>query len=296
MLSASLVRAPWGSKTAVTGTRFQMFVDANGVPFSDYGTYRGIDIGRQRSILSVAERGLWYWNRFFSSGRPSVLLSYDWDHRWPANKDYQPTDAPRAQAMLLKCADWLLDNVAARDGFSVWVYPYPFSYGTKPGWRSAHAQAVGLQLLTRAAALTGEDGYLAPAPSLLAAFGVDVQDGGLSTRTDGGRIWFEKMADEGNAQPKVLNGMLFAILGLHDVGATFPQALWFASQGIDAAVELLPAFDLGNWSAYDALGRPASKHYHVVHISQLAALSLLYARPIFQSFRNRFARYLDHGG
>lgn len=30
---------------------FKMHVDANGVPYSEYGVYRGIEIGRQRSVL-----------------------------------------------------------------------------------------------------------------------------------------------------------------------------------------------------------------------------------------------------
>jgi len=61
---------------------FQMLVDPDGVPFSDYGTCGGMEIGRQRSILSVGERGLWYWNEFLRSDSHSILLSYDWDHRW----------------------------------------------------------------------------------------------------------------------------------------------------------------------------------------------------------------------
>ena len=59
-----------------------MLVDPDGVPFSDYGTCGGMEIGRQRSILSVGERGLWYWNEFLRSDSHSILLSYDWDHRW----------------------------------------------------------------------------------------------------------------------------------------------------------------------------------------------------------------------
>ena len=44
--------------------KFEMFVDPQGVPFSNYGTLNGIEIGIQRSVLSVAERGLWCCNHF----------------------------------------------------------------------------------------------------------------------------------------------------------------------------------------------------------------------------------------
>ena len=60
---------------------FKLFVDLNGVPYSEYGVYKGVDIGRQRSILAVAECGLWY------SSSPITLLSYQWGSVWPVNRD-----------------------------------------------------------------------------------------------------------------------------------------------------------------------------------------------------------------
>jgi hypothetical protein len=38
---------------------FKLFVDAAGVPYSDCGIYHGLNIGNQRSVLSVAERGIY---------------------------------------------------------------------------------------------------------------------------------------------------------------------------------------------------------------------------------------------
>lgn len=270
---------------------FKMFVDAEGVPYSDYGVYRGLQIGRQRSILAVAERGLWYWNAFLRGEEPPVLLSYDWT-KWPENFDeFRPSDEAEARRMLVNCADWLLAGIRRCEGFSVWVYAYPFSYDTGPGWRSSHAQAVGAQLLVRAAEITGGAAYVAPLDDLMAAFLVDVGDGGLSTRTEGGNVWFEKMADAGNQQPKVLNGLLFAIIGLMDIGkrAPCPAAAELAATGIKAALELLPRFDLGDWSAYDIHGRRASPHYHAIHIKQLAILSAV--GPEFAACLSRFEGY-----
>ncbi|WP_024586621.1 hypothetical protein [Aliihoeflea sp. 2WW] len=84
-----------------------MYVDGDGIPYSDYANYRGIELGLQRSILAVAERGLWYWNEFLRGRfqRP-LLLSYDWK-RWPENRGGNPKNADDAQAMLIKCADWV---------------------------------------------------------------------------------------------------------------------------------------------------------------------------------------------
>lgn len=273
---------------------FKMYVDGDGLPYSDYGNYKGIDIGRQRSILAVAERGLWYWNEYLRGSEPAVLLSYDWEKKWPENRDeFRPGDADKARHMLLTCAEWMKDNIQDRDGFSVWAYPYSFSYGTSPGWRSAHAQAVGLQLLARAAEISGEEAYLEKAAPLLAAFTVEIKDGGIATRTEGGNIWFEKIADENNEEPKVINGLLFTILGLLDIAkrTNLPGAGQLAELGVSAAVELLPRFDLGDWSAYDIKGKPASDHYHRIHIEQLRRLAEQTGEPSFAEYRDRFRGY-----
>ena len=269
---------------------FKMLVDANGVPFSEYGVYRGIEIGRQRSVLAVAERGIWYWNEYFRQDEAPVLLSYDWT-RWPENfNESRPPDSKQAREMLINCADWMLNRIEPRAHFAVWTYPYAFSYGRVPGWRSAHAQAVGLQLLVRATEIANNSNYMDPADRLLRAFTVNLVDGGLSTRTESGETWFEKMADENNRQPKVLNGLLFTILGLKDIairtGLQQPSRL--ADAGVRTAAQLLPRFDLGDWSAYDIHGKRASTHYHDIHIRQLELLAKLTGKGEFAKYRDLF--------
>lgn len=270
--------------------QFRMFVDERGVPHSDYGTR--LEIGKQRSVLSVAERGLWYWNEFCLGEGQAPLLSYDWQ-KWPVNKELAPGSAVAAQSMLLNCADWLLDEIVQKEGFLVWLYPYQFSYDTRPGWRSSHAQAVGMQLLARAAFLTRDEKYSAPIEGLLAAFEIPVARGGVLVRTEGGNLWFEKIADERNKQPKVLNGMMFAVLGLLDIAQMLqkeePERL--ACEGLEGVLELLPRYDLGDWTSYDIFGRRASPHYHAIHVRQLARLHEITGDPRLVEWRDRFQSY-----
>lgn len=273
---------------------FALYVDGRGVPYAEYGRYRGIDIGRRRSPLAVAERGLWYWNKFLAPpDAPRVLLSYDW-RKWPLNKEHDPGDPAAAAMMLRHCADHLLDAIVSRPGFLVWVYDYDFSFGTRRGWRSAHAQAVGMQALLRATEITGNHRYAAPLGGLLRAFPVPVERGGLACPLPSGRRWYEKMADAGNEQPKVLNGMLFALLGLWDVAARHPdgavarEAAALAADGLEAALEMLPRFDLGDWSAYALDGRRASVHYHRIHVAQLDAIAALTGDARVAAWGRRF--------
>ncbi len=274
---------------------FELFVDEGGVPYSDYGIYEGLQIGRQRSVLSVAERGLWYWDNFgFGRSADKALLSCRWN-RFPKDRSRNPADAAAARPMLGRCADWLLDNLRQRRTSLVWEYGYPMTYGTAAGWCSAHAQAVGMQLLCRMHELTGDAKYLSPLPGLLQAYRVPIVEGGLLDDSDPSLPWYEKFADPGNQKPKVLNGMLFAIIGLQDVADRVgnAEARALAREGAHSAQALLERFDLGDWSAYDILGKPASSHYHAIHIKQMALAHQLFGGAVFADYLNRFERYRD---
>ena len=272
---------------------FKIFVDEYGIPYSDYGTYNGIDIGQQRSILSVAERGLWYWNTF-TLGNDHVILSYDWN-RWPVNKNLNPAKADDGKNFMIYCADWLVENVVKIDDFCVWKHPYAMSYNTSPGWRSAHSQAVGMQLLSRTAEITNNNYYNTFYDDLIQAYFVAIEDGGLLDRNIPGVTWYEKFADPDNKRPKILNGMLFTIIGLLDIANrnNKSRASELAHDGIESVFKLLPKFDLGDWSAYDIYGKRASNHYHQIHIKLLDKLFNITDQIDFANWRDRFISYIE---
>ena len=114
-----------------------------------------------------------------------------------------------------------------------------------------------------------------------------------------GIVWFEKFADKTNKKPKVLNGMMFAVLGLYDIAKhsedsyVQKKAKALARVGTDSILELLPRFDLGRWSAYDILGKKASKHYHEIHVEQLHRLYRVTLDQSFLGWSDRFSRYLQ---
>ncbi len=270
----------------------KVYVDEDGVPYIDYGLYKGMDIGRQRSILAVAERGLWYWNEFnLSKCGEQVLLSYDWA-RWPINREQNPTNDEAARTMLIHCADWLMNNLADRGSYLLWCYGYPISYGVQAGWGSAHAQALGLQLLLRASELHGGS-YLAPVEGLLRAFDVRIEDGGLLDNSDPQVPWFEKLAHPESQRPKVLNGMLFTLLGLHDIAnrTGLEAARRQYEVGLRSVLRLMDRYDLGDWSAHDIQGKPASPHYHRIHVEQLDRLFRMEGDMRLAQWRDKFASY-----
>lgn len=279
---------------------FKLYVDSDGIPYSEYGGYGGVDIGQQRSYLSIAERGLWYLNTFMMiSDDLPPLLSYNWK-RWPVNKDINPKDAREALRMATNCADWLMANIIERDEFLIWVHDYGFNYNTKPGWCSSHTQAMGMQLLIRITEITNDQRYSTPITGLLKAYSKPIEKGGLCVPIGKDGLWFEKIADPDNDQPKVLNGMMFAVLGLYDIAnrpsvnfATRDTALTLAQLGVKATVYLLPRFDLKDWSAYTIHGKRASIRYHRIHIQQLERLFDITKNPVFSYWGDRYRLYLD---
>lgn len=280
----------FSSKAGTMGMK--MYVDESGIPYTDYGNQKGNPSGIQHSIVAVAERGLWYWNEFNLSGcGDQVLLSYDWA-KWPINKDQSPTTADSARTMLLNCADWLMDRLTDRGSYLIWCYDYPSYYGVQAGWGSAHAQALGIQLLLRASELS-DVGYSVPVERLLTAFSVPIEEGGLLDNSDPRAPWFEKFASPESQRPKVLNGMLFTLLGLHDAasrtGLEAPMRQY--KRGLKSALQLMERYDLGDWSAYNIQGKPASAHYHRIHIEQLDRLFHIEGDGQLAQWRDRFASY-----
>lgn len=272
---------------------FRISMDANGIPLSHYGVYRGIDIGDQRSITAVAEAGLYYWNCFFAAPAQQVMLSYNWDTTWPVNRDALPQNQQDAKEKILNCAQWLCDNAQQQGDFCVWTYPYALSYGLPAGWRSGQAQIAAIQLLYRAHALAQDEAFRAIAEKALQAFSTPVSQGGMAEETAHG-LRFEKLIAAGHNAPSVLNGTMFVLLGLRDCAAYTAQKKRVSQlfeQGLLALVHYLPRFDNGTWSCYDDAQKLASDHYHAIHIRQLQMLYHTARNPTLRRYARRFQWY-----
>ncbi len=272
--------------------KFYISLNKNGIPTGHYGIYAGINIGDQHSIVAVAEVGLYYWNNFFASPEQDVLLSYDWS-KWPINREALPATKISATTKILNCAQYLLQQSQNRDNFSVWVYPYPFVYNTNKNWLSSHAQILAIQLLIRAYNLKKSENLLECFHKSVKAFFISVEDGGLSGTTSIGELWFEKFISKGNDNPRVLNGMMFVLIGLYDIFSLTKDIKIenIFNLGIKSLIKMIPYFDNGKWSTYDILGKPASAHYHRIHIKQLTLLHNITKEPILKEYADLFRRY-----
>lgn len=198
----------------------------------------------------------------------------------------------------LQTADHLISLMGA-DG----AFRYPIEWKAngqdwKPGWVSGLAQGRALSVFARAWALNSDQKYTAAGNSALAFMLVPTSEGGtrgnladldpsLSSQTT-----FEEITC--HPACTILNGYLFALLGLYDWGAltnnTSAQEAF--REGWDTASHLLHYYDIGGFTAYDlrhviAHQEPVpNPSYHMFHIVLADALSAVTACQTFGNWRD----------
>lgn len=192
-----------------------------------------------------------------------------------------------------RAADLLLEH---QDDQGAWrqVKPYPHTYVLEPPWVSAMSQGEGASLLVRVHLETSEDRYAEAAMRALEPMRRPSADGGASAHLDG--RWFP---EEYPTDPPsfVLNGAVFALWGLRDVGVGLGDDA--AAREFEAGVDTLAAnvhrWDTGSWSRYDLhphrVTNVASRAYHELHVSQLEAMDDLAPRAELRAAAARFAAY-----
>lgn len=180
------------------------------------------------------------------------------------------------------------------DGGLFHSFGMPHTFPLKPGWLSAMAQGEAASLFTRLQLATGDQRYADAARRAIKAMLVPVAEGGTLIEKDGLPFVEEYPTPTPSC---VLNGAIFAIWGLRDVGAGLGDAeamAWF-ERTTDALAALVLRYDLGYWSSYDLYPHPlpnvASGAYHLLHIRQLTALDRLRPDARFQTAIERFERY-----
>jgi heparosan-N-sulfate-glucuronate 5-epimerase len=242
--------------------------DRDGIPIVDYGYKNGVYIGEQRYAITISQKALKYYETIGNNDD-----SYD---------------------KFIACADWLVNNSISYGNYSVWesTFPWP-SYNLSSPWVSGMAQGQGIQVLVRAYNITHDEKYLKAADSSLEAFYIDVKDGGVTYKDEEG-WWFEEYAQANNTiQPRVLNGFMFALVGINDYYeyTKDERAKYLLEMGSKDLKNQLEEYDTGSWTYYDHLGLKASEPYHLIHIELLSDLYKITGDSYFKNYSEKWAKY-----
>lgn len=186
-------------------------------------------------------------------------------------------------------ADWVC---AEHDeaGLIRYGFGMPHTYDLHPGWASAMAQGESASLLVRAAGALERPALLDEAIELvepLIASGSELVD-----ETPEGPVLQEYPT---SPPSHVLNGWIFALWGLYDVGLATgcARATMAFERGMEALSARLALHDTWwNWSRYDLfphrLTHVTSPFYHRLHVEQLRALDVLVPDRDFNSTASRW--------
>jgi heparosan-N-sulfate-glucuronate 5-epimerase len=189
-------------------------------------------------------------------------------------------------------ADWFVKAQDPRGGWGVPVQRRMSNGALKlePGWYSAMAQGQALSVLARAYHASDSESkrsrYSEAASAALDLFNVPSSSGGVRAEFMGKHPWYEEYPTTPSSF--VLNGFMYALMGLYDAAEILPQpaasrAARLYADGMKSLKALLPLFDTGSGSVYDlrhltlaGSGVPpnlARWDYHTTHINQLLLLA-----------------------
>jgi len=211
------------------------------------------------------------------------------------------SDSPESWRAFVRDCGWLVEHQTA-DG--LWLYDFAYHDQPVPWW-SAMAQGQALSALVRAYERTGDPLYASAATLGLAPFRRGLSDRGV-VRAEDGYAWYVQYIPP--EQGKVLNGFMFALIGLYEYDVVLGDA---ASRrvldlGLAALRRELPSFDTGSWSCYSLVSPPgaadpsapdgcrvASLMYHQIHVTQLWALAGWTGHAWLGEYAARFQGYLN---
>lgn len=254
-------------------TRIEIKPDENGVLTVDY---HGVQ-GKVYNPLTVASGALKYYSDYVK----------EIDKEQSINK-------------FISSADWLVNNAKDKGVYSLWEYDYPWMfYGwVSPPYSSALAQAKGLQVLTLAYELTGNEKYLDVAKKTIRSFLVDYEEGGFVTHESVGNnsLFLHILAKPGFPKTYVLNGHTNSLLSIWSYyeKTQDPIAKTIFDKGINYLKGNLVKYDTGNWSYYDLMENWAMTDYHKGQIQQFKILYQITREPILRDYADRFEKYLKY--
>lgn len=210
---------------------------------------------------------------------------------------YLKTKRDEDKQRFLKFADWFVENGISDEEHGVrWLTDVSLPAYKNPGpWQSAFSQARGISILLRAYQLTDNDIYADTAKEALKPFLLTVEKGGVTSFTQYGPFYEEYTA---KVPTLVLNGMIFALCGVHDFIRVFPKddiAKKIFEDGIKTLEHILPEFDMGYWTKYDLCRadwypaqNPATIGYQRLHATQLELLYAITGNDVFSRYAKRF--------
>jgi hypothetical protein len=176
----------------------------------------------------------------------------------------------------ISLCDWVTEHVSYKKNKAHLLYYFDWYYENLQGkvikapWWSGLTDGYALLLLSRAYVLTGKENYRATADALYESVSSNIKDGGSLLNLPDGHKWIIEYVDtamESRYLPRVLNGMIIATFGVYAYEKTFLQEKMLSYDLMRAIKAHVADYDLGWWTAYDAIGNVSNIKYHRIHLA-----------------------------
>lgn len=253
------------------GRKKEFLINETGIPVTDYGYLYGDYLGKFENPVHVCQYGFTYFDLFMAG---KLECKQKW---W-------------------NCVNWVMNHSEDRDNSSFLPYniSWPDFHMTAP-WYSGLAQGCAVQLLLDAYNYSKEEKYLEKATRFLNSFFVTIESNGITNMTENDGWWYEEYADINGSNPRVLNGMMFAVLYIYAYNQIVHDNVssYLFSKGILALKNNLYRYDNDGDSYYNLLGLPAGEFYSGLHIKLLGQLYSITKEPVFKKYYDKWKEYAD---
>ena len=248
-------------------------VDEKGIPYVIYAEQNGINPGKKYNPTIVANYAIGYYEQVKSS------------------------NGPDAETRFKNCVDWLINNISNKDSFALYEFNWqqPWYPSVKAPYTSGMTSGRAIEVFTYAYKLYPSPKYLHYAKLLVRGFYLPIQTGGFTYKEPTG-WWYEEIADRNLKTPKILDGHIFAVTGIHKYWQVTKSdsAKLVVQKGLQALKHNLPAYDAGNgWTFYDVYKKRSDKKYHRILTNQMKQVYELSNDPFFLNYYKKWNAYFE---
>jgi heparosan-N-sulfate-glucuronate 5-epimerase len=243
-------------------------VDDNGIPMVYYPEQNGVTAGRQYNATIVCNYALAYYQSLLKVNQPHVKTKF------------------------FNCVRWLEDNMRRKNNYALFVFNWqqPWYLTVRPPFTSGMTSGRAMEVFLCANRIQPSPTYLDNCGLLLNGFYVPIDAGGFTYKSKAG-CWYEELADTAMNSPYILDGHIYAILGVHAYWqqTKSDSAAFIFREGIAALKQKLPGYNApGNWSYYDKYYKPSDKKYHRILTNQMKQLWEITGDDFFKDYYNRW--------
>lgn len=268
-------------------------------PFGNYRHSDKMDVAKRKKV-TFDDEGIPLTNyRWGTHYYPITIAQYALQH----HALYVTKQELDSYNIFIQMAEYLLGSQDENGGWPV-TFDHVFYKGRteliKAPWYSAMAQGQVLSTLVRAYHITGKKDYIEAAKKGLKLYSIPVELGGVFRRFENKYWFYEEYPTEPASY--VLNGYIYALLGLYDVYISCNDELAekLYKEGIRTLKRVLSLYDLGNRTAYDLThytteGNPpniAKWAYHATHVLQMSVICCI--EPEELMFKETLKRWINY--